>query len=158
MYRKFHINKDERGLLFRKGDFVCVLQPGDHVFFDPLKRYSVEKFALAKPYFDHRLAEYIRKAEPDLVSREFHVVEVGATEVGLRYEDGVLVEVQPVKGRGKPKERRLAFAEIARARVQVEFNRKDEQLLDEAEDMADDGADEDIADDDASDEGHDGAQ
>lgn len=93
MIRKFHINKDERGLLFRRGDFVRVLDPGDHVLFDPLFRYSVEKFALAKPFFDHRLAEYIRKAEPDLVAREFHVVELGATEVGLRYEDGVLVEV-----------------------------------------------------------------
>ncbi|BFV57067.1 ribosome maturation factor RimP [Kitasatospora sp. CMC57] len=49
-------------------------------------------------------------------------------------EDGALVEVQPVKGRGKPKERRLEFTEIARARVQVEFNRKeDEGLLDESE-------------------------
>lgn len=49
-------------------------------------------------------------------------------------EDGALVEVQPVKGRGRPKERRLEFAEIARARVQVEFNRKeDEGLLDESE-------------------------
>ncbi len=52
-------------------------------------------------------------------------------------EDGVLVEVQPVKGRGRPKERRLEFAEITRARVQVEFNRKDEELLDAAADIAD---------------------
>ena len=62
-------------------------------------------------------------------------------------EDGALVEVQPVKGRGKPKERRLEFAEVARARVQVEFNRKeDEGLLDESapvedSDDADDAAD-----------------
>ncbi|MFD9130405.1 ribosome maturation factor RimP [Kitasatospora sp. NPDC059571] len=56
-------------------------------------------------------------------------------------EDGALVEVQPVKGRGRPKERRLGFAEIAGARVQVEFNRKDEALLDEAEDLADDSDD-----------------
>ncbi|GJF34401.1 ribosome maturation factor RimP [Kitasatospora sp. NE20-6] len=57
-------------------------------------------------------------------------------------EDGALVEVQPVKGRGRPKERRLAFAEVAKARVQVEFNRKDEALLDEVAD-ADDDADDD---------------
>ncbi|RKT17869.1 ribosome maturation factor RimP [Streptomyces sp. 1114.5] len=56
-------------------------------------------------------------------------------------EDGALVEVQPVKGRGRPKERRLAYAEVARARVQVEFNRKDDELLDEAADFdeGDDG-------------------
>ncbi|MER8188001.1 ribosome maturation factor RimP [Kitasatospora sp. NPDC094015] len=56
-------------------------------------------------------------------------------------EDGVLVEVQPVKGRGRPKERRLAWAEIDRARVQVEFNRKDDELLDAAEDLVDDADD-----------------
>ncbi|MDH6128598.1 ribosome maturation factor RimP [Kitasatospora sp. GP82] len=62
-------------------------------------------------------------------------------------EDGALVEVQPVKGRGKAKERRLEYAEVAKARVQVEFNRKeDEKLLDEAEDLAVDADDADDAD------------
>ncbi|MDH6137246.1 ribosome maturation factor RimP [Kitasatospora sp. MAA4] len=70
-------------------------------------------------------------------------------------EDGALVEVQPVKGRGKAKERRLAFAEVAKARVQVEFNRKDdEQLLDESDEL--DVADElDESDDDAHDDSND---
>lgn len=40
-------------------------------------------------------------------------------------DEGVLLEIPPVKGRGKATERRLAFTEIAKARVQVEFNRKD---------------------------------
>ncbi|GAA4849225.1 ribosome maturation factor RimP [Kitasatospora terrestris] len=53
-------------------------------------------------------------------------------------EDGALVEVQPVKGAGRPKERRLEFAEVAKARVQVEFNRKDDALLDEAADFTED--------------------
>ncbi|WP_354640512.1 ribosome maturation factor RimP [Kitasatospora camelliae] len=65
-------------------------------------------------------------------------------------EDGALVEVQPVKGRGRAKERRVAFAEIAKARVQVEFNRKDEELLDEAEDLADEP---DVLDDEAAGDG-----
>ena len=75
-------------------------------------------------------------------------------------EDGVLLEIPPVKGRGKATERRLAYAEIAKARVQVEFNRKglDEDADDLADDVADDLAedaddadlaDEDIVDDEA---------
>jgi ribosome maturation factor RimP len=56
-------------------------------------------------------------------------------------EDGVLVEIPPVKGKGKATERRLPFADIAKARVQIEFNRKgqDEVLEDDAvlEDVAD---------------------
>lgn len=93
MLRKFQVKKDERALLFRKDDFVKVLAPGEYWRFDPLRRLSVENFALAKPQFDHRLAEYLMSAEPELVAREFHVVELGATEVGLRYEHGALVEL-----------------------------------------------------------------
>jgi regulator of protease activity HflC (stomatin/prohibitin superfamily) len=93
MFRKFHVKKDERALLFRKGDFVRMLHPGEHLVFDPLHRHAIEKFALDKPFFEHRLAEYLRKAEPELVAREFHVVDIGRHEVGLRHENGVLVEV-----------------------------------------------------------------
>ena len=91
--RKFHVKKDERALLFKRGDFVDILRPGEHLRFDPLRRLTVEKFGLGAPRFEHRLAEFLLKAEPALVAREFHVVELGPTEVGLRFENGVLVEV-----------------------------------------------------------------
>lgn len=41
-------------------------------------------------------------------------------------EDGLDLEVPGVKGR-KPTSRRIAFDEIARARVELEFNRKDKK-------------------------------
>ena len=112
MFRKFHVNKDERGLLFRKGDFARVLRPGDTWVFDPLARATVEKFALDKPFFDHRLAEYIRKAEPELVAIEFQVVELGSSEAGLRYENGVLAEVLA------PDTRRLYWKSFVDVRVE----------------------------------------
>jgi regulator of protease activity HflC (stomatin/prohibitin superfamily) len=103
MFKKFYIKKDERALLFKRGDFVKILDPGPHKFFDPLKRVTVEIFPLAKPQFEHRLADYLLKAEPEVAKREFHVVQLGATEVGLRYENGVLVELLA------PNTRRLYF-------------------------------------------------
>ena len=57
--RKFLVKKDERALLFRKGDFVDVLHAGEHKFVDPLRRLTVEKFGLAQPRFEHRLAEFL---------------------------------------------------------------------------------------------------
>lgn len=93
MLRKFWVKKDERALLFRKGDFVSVLTPGEYCKFDPLRRLSVESFPLAKPQFEHRLVEYLVSSEPAIVAKEFHLVEIGATEVGLRFENGMLVEV-----------------------------------------------------------------
>ncbi|MFE9095572.1 ribosome maturation factor RimP [Streptomyces sp. NPDC007264] len=47
-------------------------------------------------------------------------------------DDGVDLEVPGVKGR-KATTRRLAFPDIARARVQVEFNRKDNRDMKEEE-------------------------
>ena len=58
LVRKFLVKKDERALLFRKGDFVDVLHAGEHKFVDPLRRLSIEVFPLAKILFDHRLAEF----------------------------------------------------------------------------------------------------
>jgi regulator of protease activity HflC (stomatin/prohibitin superfamily) len=103
LFRKFHVKKDERALLFKRGDFVDILRPGEHVRFDPLRRLTVEKFGLGQPRFEHRLAEFLVKAEPALVAREFHVVELGPTEVGLRFENVVLAEVLA------PNSRRLYF-------------------------------------------------
>ncbi|MFF1907619.1 ribosome maturation factor RimP [Kitasatospora sp. NPDC058218] len=94
-----------------------------------------------------------RRAEGRLAA--VHLVDGG--EIVARVleadEDGALVEVQPVKGRGRPKERRLEYTEVARARVQVEFNRQDDKLLDEAPDFVDDDSA-----DDGAEEGDDGGQ
>ncbi|MHB9858695.1 ribosome maturation factor RimP [Streptomyces sp. YIM S03343] len=60
-----------------------------------------------------RLAEFRLKDGGELVAR---ILEAD--------DEGLDLEVPGVKGR-KPTARRLAFADIARARVQVEFNRKD---------------------------------
>ena len=93
MFRQFHVKKDQRALLLRKGDFVQFLGAGEHVWFDPLRNLTIEKFSLAKPLFEHKLADYLVKAEADAIARELHVVETGAAEIGLRYENGVLAEV-----------------------------------------------------------------
>jgi len=116
LFRKFLVKKDERALLFRGGDFVRVLHAGEHLLFDPLRRLAVEVFALGKTAFEHRLADYLRHAEPELVEREFHDVQLGATEVGLRYENGVLAEVLA------PNTRRLywkGFVDVRVARVDI---------------------------------------
>ena len=116
LFRKFHVKKDERALLFKRGDFVDILRPGEHVRFDPLRRLTVEKFALANPRFEHRLADFLVKEAPEAVARELHVVELGPTEVGLRFENRVLAEVLA------PNTRRLywkGFIELAFERIDI---------------------------------------
>jgi regulator of protease activity HflC (stomatin/prohibitin superfamily) len=115
LFRKFHVKKDERALLFERGDFVDILRPGEHLRFDPLRRLAVEKFALANTRFEHRLADFLVKEAPEAVARELQVVELGPTEVGLRFENGVLAEVLA------PNTRRLYW----KGYVDVRFERID---------------------------------
>ena len=116
LFRKFHVKKDERALLFERGDFVEILRPGEHLRFDPLRRMTVEKFALANTRFEHRLADFLVKAEPDAVARELHAVALDPTEVGLRFENGVLAEVLA------PNTRRLywkGYVDLAFERIDI---------------------------------------
>ncbi len=93
MLKRFIVKKNERGLLYSEGDFLAVLEPGTYRRFDPYDRLSLESFSLNTPQFEHRLAGYLRQSEPQLVERYFTRMDLGDNEAGLRYEDGVLVEL-----------------------------------------------------------------
>ncbi|MFJ2260432.1 ribosome maturation factor RimP [Streptomyces sp. NPDC087844] len=75
-----------------------------------------------------RLAKFQLKDGDELVAR---IITVD--------EEGVDAEVPGVKGR-KPTARRLAFEDIAKARVQVEFNRKDKKDEKDEQDMEEEEA------------------
>jgi regulator of protease activity HflC (stomatin/prohibitin superfamily) len=114
---KFYVKKDERALLLRRGDFVKVLGAGEYVYFDPFKRLTIEKFSLAKTAFEHKLADYLLKAEAAVVAREFVAIELGATQIALRHENDVLVEVLA------PNTRRLywkGYIEVGFEKVDIE--------------------------------------
>ncbi len=78
--------------------------------FDKLK---VESFALAEPEFRHELANYLMAKESEVVAAEFVRVELAETEVGLRSENGVLVEILP------PATRRLYWKAQVDVKVEV---------------------------------------
>lgn len=92
MLRRFVVKKGERALLMRNGEFVDILHSGTHWYFDPLRCLAAQTFSLDEPRFEHPLAQHIPVI---IASREFHTVCTGSSEVGLRYENGALVEVLP---------------------------------------------------------------
>jgi regulator of protease activity HflC (stomatin/prohibitin superfamily) len=111
--RRVVVRKNERGLLLRNGDFERVLQPGRYwlpSLFDALR---VETFAIEQPAFTHGLADYLLAKEPEVVAREFVRVELSDTQVGLRYDNGVLVELLA------PATRKLYWKGLVDVRVEV---------------------------------------
>jgi regulator of protease activity HflC (stomatin/prohibitin superfamily) len=107
------VKKSERGILLRNGDFVRVLQPGTHWLFAGFDKLRVEVFALSQPAFAHELADYFMAKEPEVVAAEFVRVELAETEVGLRSENGALIEVLP------PATRRLYWKGLVDVKVEV---------------------------------------
>ena len=113
MLKRVTVKKNERGLLLRNGDFERVLQPGAHWLFSPIDALRVEVFGLEQPAFTHGLADYFLASEPDVVNAEFVRVELNEHQVGLRTENGALVEVLA------PATRRLYWKALADVQVET---------------------------------------
>jgi regulator of protease activity HflC (stomatin/prohibitin superfamily) len=112
-FKRVTVKKSERGLLLRNGDFQRVLQPGTHWLFTGLDALRVETFALEQAAFTHGLADYLMAREPAVVAAEFVRVELAEHQVGLRCENGVLVEVLA------PGTRRLYWKGLVDVQVEV---------------------------------------
>ncbi len=112
-FERIIVKKNERGVLLRSGDFERVLQPGAHWLFSAIDTLRVETFALEQPAFTHGLTDYLMAKEPEVVAAEFVRVELSETQVGLRSENGALVEVLA------PATRRLYWKAQVDVRVEV---------------------------------------
>jgi regulator of protease activity HflC (stomatin/prohibitin superfamily) len=107
------IKKNERALLLRNGDFERVLHPGTHWLLAAVDGLRIERFSLDKPAFDHALADVLMALEPEVVAAEFVRVELNEHQVGLRTENGVLVELLP------PATRKLYWKGLVDVQVEV---------------------------------------
>ena len=112
-FQRVTIRKNERGLLLRNGDFERILRPGKYWLASLLDDLKVQVFPLGEPSFAHPLTEYLLASEPALVASEFLRVELGEHQVGLRAENGVLVEILP------PNTRRLYWRGLIDVKVEV---------------------------------------
>lgn len=113
MLKRVTVKKNERGLLLRNGDFERVLQPGTHWLFAGMDQLEVQMFALEQPAFTHPLADYLMAKEPGVVAAEFVRVELSENQVGLRSDNGSLVEVLA------PATRRLYWKGLVDVQVEV---------------------------------------
>ncbi|HMX23449.1 MAG TPA: slipin family protein, partial [Accumulibacter sp.] len=93
MLKRFIVKKNERAALLRNGDFQRILDPGRHYFFDPFNELSLTIWHTDTPMLDSDLVDYLRQNEPAEAERHFVGMALNEDEVGLRYENEVLVEV-----------------------------------------------------------------
>ncbi|MDO5289965.1 MAG: slipin family protein [Pseudomonadota bacterium] len=112
-WKRFRVNKNERALLLRNGDFDRVLPPGLHRVAAWGDSLHIERSPQTQAALQHPLADYLMAHEPEVVARHFVRADVGEAQVGLLMEDGLLTEVLP------PGTRRLYWRELRAIDVQV---------------------------------------
>ncbi|QGZ60252.1 slipin family protein [Paraburkholderia acidisoli] len=121
MWMRHVVKKNERALLMSEGDFMKVLEPGVFRAFDPFKRLSVQTAQLDAPLADAALADWLRRDAPAVLAQHFVAMDLADDEAGLRYADGVLVEILP------PGTRRLYWRGLVEHRLErVDFARHGE--------------------------------
>lgn len=62
LFKKYKIRNYEIGLLFREGNFVGLLQPGTHWYFDPLGKVRVTIASQRDPWLEHEQLDVIVKS------------------------------------------------------------------------------------------------
>lgn len=88
---KVNIKYDERGLLFKNGNYVKCLQPGKHSF-NPLKKYKVVKADVNELFDPAGRNINIYLEDTDLLS-ELTVLKVEDYQIAIHFEDGKLSDV-----------------------------------------------------------------
>jgi regulator of protease activity HflC (stomatin/prohibitin superfamily) len=86
MVRRLKINPNERGLLFREGEFLGVLKPGAHWRFDPLLKLRLDKVQPLNAWLVHN--ELDRMVKSGRLGDEVIVADLKDHERALLWIDG----------------------------------------------------------------------
>jgi len=114
--RKFVVRKQERGLLFVRGEFRGFLGPGTHWRLDPLQRLAVEVYDTAAPAFRSGLTDFLVKMCPGEVRERFEVVATRADEVAVVYLNG---RIEGVLGPGQRALYRKGVGQVTAALIDI---------------------------------------
>ena len=69
MFKTVFIKKNERGLLMERGDFVRVLESGEHrLSLNPFKRQTVKNVTADSEFTDEAMLNYLQKNEAALAA------------------------------------------------------------------------------------------
>src|SRR5690242_6452751 len=92
MFKTIHIKKHERGLWFRRGDFVGVLYPGPHrIPFWKLAHEKIQVVNTTVTRFEHGLLDAL--LTNGAMRDELHVVDLNDTQRALVWRDDRLAHI-----------------------------------------------------------------
>lgn len=110
--KKITIRKGQLGLLSKEGDYFQVLEAGEHRLPGWFSPPEVMLVNLDDAEVATEMAEYLRHYQPDWCERYCLCADLNDNEVGLLFQDNVLLEILP------PLSRRLFWKQDERRRIE----------------------------------------
>src|SRR2546421_8229127 len=89
MFRMFHIREHQRGLWFRRGDFVDLLMPGSTWLLHPADTVEIVDTLVTR--FEHKLLDVL--IDKPQVRAQLEIVDLGAMERAIVWKDGRLYQI-----------------------------------------------------------------
>lgn len=90
LWTRVSVPDNARALVTRKGRFLDILAPGDYTYAGTV---AAERFSLRQVYFSSEWADFLVKQRPNIVERNFVVVETGDAQVAIVSIEGKVSHV-----------------------------------------------------------------
>lgn len=95
MRERIAVEAHERGVVFRQGRLLQVLQPGVYYFSNPLGDLTYDVYDVNALEFNSASADMLRKQYPEIVAQHFFTADVSDQQVGVLSVDGNIAAILP---------------------------------------------------------------
>jgi regulator of protease activity HflC (stomatin/prohibitin superfamily) len=95
VFQKFMVKQYAKGLLFKNGNFVSMLEPGEHNLFAVGQRFEVVTYDINAGVFEHPIKDYLIAKRPAVIAEHFSLVQTDAAQIAVVKRDGVILEIVP---------------------------------------------------------------
>lgn len=112
MLERIVVEEHQRVLLYKKGHFVDLLKPGSYHFLNISGELTYETFDTNVLEFKSKYADVLIKKHPDVIERNFFLVDVADRQVAIVSVDGKMYKVLP------PGSRQLFWKEMRELSVE----------------------------------------
>ncbi len=100
VFQKFMVKQYAKGLLFRNGNFMSVLEPGEHNVFAVGQRFEVVTYDVNAGVFEHPIKDYLIAKRPAVIAEHFQLIQTGNAQIAIVTRNGAILEIVPPNANG----------------------------------------------------------
>ena len=93
VFQTFNVKQYAKGLLFKNGNFMSVLEPGEHKFFAVGQRFEVVMCDINSGVFEHPIKDFLIAKRPGVIAEHFSLIETSEAQIAIVKREGTILEI-----------------------------------------------------------------